>query len=74
MIETRQALVFDYDGVIADTEPLHWKVVGNSAIAKRHSTRMGRVLPCRTGSERPANLRAFPCTHAPIWMQMRSQF
>jgi HAD superfamily hydrolase (TIGR01509 family) len=25
MIETREALVFDYDGVIADTEPLHWK-------------------------------------------------
>jgi HAD superfamily hydrolase (TIGR01509 family) len=25
MNETRQALVFDYDGVIADTEPLHWR-------------------------------------------------
>lgn len=23
--ETRAALVFDYDGVLADTEPLHWK-------------------------------------------------
>lgn len=25
MSELREALVFDYDGVIADTEPLHWK-------------------------------------------------
>jgi beta-phosphoglucomutase len=25
MTEPRAALVFDYDGVIADTEPLHWK-------------------------------------------------
>ena len=25
MTESRPALVFDYDGVIADTEPLHWK-------------------------------------------------
>ncbi len=25
MAELREALVFDYDGVIADTEPLHWK-------------------------------------------------
>jgi HAD superfamily hydrolase (TIGR01509 family) len=25
MIDMRGALVFDYDGVIADTEPLHWK-------------------------------------------------
>ena len=25
MIEMRLALVFDYDGVIADTEPLHWR-------------------------------------------------
>lgn len=25
MAEMREALVFDYDGVIADTEPLHWK-------------------------------------------------
>lgn len=24
-METRQALVFDYDGVLADTEVLHWK-------------------------------------------------
>lgn len=25
MPEMREALVFDYDGVIADTEPMHWK-------------------------------------------------
>jgi beta-phosphoglucomutase len=25
MVDMREALVFDYDGVIADTEPLHWK-------------------------------------------------
>jgi beta-phosphoglucomutase len=25
MTEPREALVFDYDGVIADTEPLHWR-------------------------------------------------
>lgn len=25
MAEMHQALVFDYDGVIADTEPLHWR-------------------------------------------------
>ncbi len=29
MIGTRDALVFDYDGVIADTEPLHWKSWAN---------------------------------------------
>ena len=25
MGEMPEALVFDYDGVLADTEPLHWK-------------------------------------------------
>jgi len=25
MVDVREALVFDYDGVVANTEPLHWK-------------------------------------------------
>jgi beta-phosphoglucomutase len=47
MIETREALVFDYDGVIADTEPLHWK--SWAALLARYDIQLGWDEYCRIG-------------------------
>jgi beta-phosphoglucomutase len=47
MIETRQALVFDYDGVIADTEPLHWKAW--ETLLSQNGIQLGWDEYCRVG-------------------------
>jgi beta-phosphoglucomutase len=47
MIETCEALVFDYDGVIADTEPLHWKSWAN--LLARHGIQLGWDEYCHIG-------------------------
>jgi beta-phosphoglucomutase len=47
MIETREALVFDFDGVIADTEPLHWK--SWAVLLARHGIELGWDEYCRIG-------------------------
>ena len=47
MAEPRQALVFDYDGVIADTEPLHWK--SWAALLARYGIQLGWEEYCRIG-------------------------
>jgi len=39
MVDLGQALVFDYDGVIADTEPLHWK--SWVALLSHHGIQLG---------------------------------
>ena len=39
MVDLREALVFDYDGVIADTEPLHWK--SWAALLSRYGIQLG---------------------------------
>jgi beta-phosphoglucomutase len=47
MAELREALVFDYDGVIADTEPLHWK--SWAALLSRYGIQLGWEEYCRIG-------------------------
>lgn len=47
MIETRQALMFDYDGVIADTEPLHWKSWAD--LLSKSGIQLGWDEYCRIG-------------------------
>lgn len=47
MAEPLQALVFDYDGVIADTEPLHWK--SWAALLARYGIQLGWEEYCRIG-------------------------
>lgn len=47
MAGLREALVFDYDGVIADTEPLHWK--SWAALLKRYGIQLGWEEYCRIG-------------------------
>jgi HAD superfamily hydrolase (TIGR01509 family) len=47
MAEPREALVFDYDGVIADTEPLHWK--SWAALLSRYGIQLGWEEYCRIG-------------------------
>jgi HAD superfamily hydrolase (TIGR01509 family) len=47
MSELREALVFDYDGVIADTEPLHWK--SWAALLSRYGFELGWDEYCRVG-------------------------
>jgi HAD superfamily hydrolase (TIGR01509 family) len=47
MAEPREALVFDYDGVIADTEPLHWK--SWAALLARYGIELGWEEYCRVG-------------------------
>ncbi len=42
-----EALVFDYDGVIADTEPLHWK--SWAALLARYGIHLGWEEYCRIG-------------------------
>lgn len=42
-----EALVFDYDGVIADTEPLHWK--SWAALLSRYGIQLGWDEYCRIG-------------------------
>ena len=43
----QEALVFDYDGVIADTEPLHWR--SWQAILSPHGIQLGWEDYCRVG-------------------------
>jgi len=47
MVDLREALVFDYDGVIADTEPLHWK--SWAVLLSRYSIQLGWDEYCRIG-------------------------
>ncbi len=47
MTDERDALVFDYDGVIADTEPLHWK--SWAAILSRYDIQLGWDDYCSFG-------------------------
>jgi len=47
MAELREALVFDYDGVIADTEPLHWK--SWAALLSPYGIQLGWEEYCRIG-------------------------
>lgn len=47
MVDLREALVFDYDGVIADTEPLHWK--SWAVLLSRHGIQLGWEEYCRIG-------------------------
>lgn len=47
MIDQREALVFDYDGVIADTEPLHWK--SWALLLSNYSIELGWPEYCRIG-------------------------
>jgi len=47
MDELRGALVFDYDGVIADTEPLHWK--SWAALLATYSYQLGWEEYCGLG-------------------------
>lgn len=47
MPELREALVFDYDGVIADTEPLHWR--SWAALLARYDIQLGWEEYCRIG-------------------------
>lgn len=47
MVAVPEALVFDYDGVIADTEPLHWK--SWKALLSRHGISLGWEEYCRIG-------------------------
>ena len=42
-----EALVFDYDGVIADTEPLHWR--SWAALLSRYGIQLGWDEYCRIG-------------------------
>lgn len=47
MAGSREALVFDYDGVIADTEPLHWK--SWAALLAQYSIQLEWDDYCRMG-------------------------
>lgn len=47
MVDMPEALVFDYDGVIADTEPLHWK--SWAALLARYGIQLGWEEYCRIG-------------------------
>ena len=47
MIEPHEALAFDYDGVIADTERLHWK--SWAALLEQYGIRLGWEEYCRIG-------------------------
>ena len=47
MVDLREALVFDYDGVIADTEPLHWK--SWAVLLSRCGIELGWAEYCRIG-------------------------
>jgi beta-phosphoglucomutase len=47
MFEMEEALVFDYDGVIADTEPLHWR--SWAALLERYGIQLGWEEYCRIG-------------------------
>ena len=47
MAELRETLVFDYDGVIADTEPLHWK--SWAVLLARYGIQLGWEEYCRIG-------------------------
>lgn len=47
MDETRESLVFDYDGVLADTEPLHWK--SWAALLLRYDVSLGWEEYCSVG-------------------------
>jgi len=47
MTEPRAALVFDYDGVIADTEPLHWR--SWAFLLSRYGIQLGWEEYCRIG-------------------------
>jgi beta-phosphoglucomutase len=47
MLLMRNALVFDYDGVIADTEPLHWK--SWAALLSRYDVQLGWEEYCSIG-------------------------
>jgi HAD superfamily hydrolase (TIGR01509 family) len=47
MPEMRGTLVFDYDGVIADTEPLHWK--SWAALLSRYDIPFGWEEYCKIG-------------------------
>ncbi|HLH34282.1 MAG TPA: HAD family phosphatase [Alloacidobacterium sp.] len=42
-----EALIFDYDGVLADTEPLHWK--SWAALLSRYGIQLGWDEYCRIG-------------------------
>jgi HAD superfamily hydrolase (TIGR01509 family) len=47
MTEMRDVLVFDYDGVLADTEPLHWK--SWAALLSRYDVQLGWEDYCTFG-------------------------
>jgi len=47
MVEIPEALVFDYDGVIADTEPLHWK--SWALLLAQYGIQLGWDEYCRIG-------------------------
>jgi HAD superfamily hydrolase (TIGR01509 family) len=47
MVDQHEALVFDYDGVIADTEPLHWK--SWAVLVSRYGIELGWDEYCRIG-------------------------
>jgi len=47
MIDPTEALVFDYDGVLGDTEPLHWR--SWAALLARYGIELGWDEYCRVG-------------------------
>lgn len=47
MIRTGEALIFDFDGVLADTEPLHWK--SWVEVLSRHAISLSWADYCRSG-------------------------
>lgn len=47
MVDLRETLVFDYDGVIADTEPLHWK--SWAVLLSHYGIQLGWDEYCRIG-------------------------
>ena len=47
MTDKRDALVFDYDGVLADTEPLHWK--SWAVLLSQYDVQLGWDDYCRFG-------------------------
>lgn len=47
MDQTREALIFDYDGVLADTEPLHWR--SWDVLLSRYDVSFGWEEYCRVG-------------------------
>ena len=47
MVKAGEALVFDYDGVIADTEPLHWR--SWAALLSQYGIQLGWEEYCTVG-------------------------